>query len=105
MQSLLLGSSHAGRFAFMRVDRNQESVPVGIREFVPLHIGAVLQGAIHGEAAVILSSEIFDILQNHSLTIRTALTLQLHRSHLATTTRSVYDVPSTADLDRRFLHF
>jgi hypothetical protein len=47
----------------VRVDRNQKSIPVGVGELMSLHIGAVIDRAIHIEAVIVLRSEILDVLQ------------------------------------------
>jgi len=60
-RSLAVGHAAAG-LAFVSINRNQESVAVGVGEFVSLHIGAVLERAIHFEAIVVLRPEIFHVL-------------------------------------------
>ena len=60
-RSLAVGHAATG-LAFVSVDRNQESVAVGVGEFVSLDIGAVLERAIHFEAIVVLRPEIFHVL-------------------------------------------
>jgi hypothetical protein len=43
---LVAARRHPGAFAFVRVNRNQECIPIGIGEIVSLHVGAVVEGAI-----------------------------------------------------------
>src|SRR5712691_4470757 len=59
--SLAAGHAATG-LAFVSINRNQESVAVGVGEFVSLDIGAVLERTIHFEAIVVLRSEIFHVL-------------------------------------------
>ena len=61
-----------------------------------LHIGAVIERAVHFEAIIVLSTEIVDVLQYDAFAIGAPLTLQLHGSHLTTTKGSVDDVPCPA---------
>src|ERR1700674_27075 len=96
---------HAAALAFMRIDRNQKSIPVGVGEFVSLHIGAVIERTVHLEAVIVLCPKIFYVLQYHAIAIGARLALQLHRRHFTTTKRGVDDIPSPANLDRSFLHF
>ena len=51
-KSFSLAARHAAGFAFVRVDRNQKSVPVGVGELMSLHIGAVIDRAIHIEVVI-----------------------------------------------------
>src|ERR1700693_1592855 len=60
-QSSLIRHSATG-LAFMRIDRNQKRIPVGVREFVSLDIRAVLERAVHVESIIVLRPEIFDVL-------------------------------------------
>src|SRR6266446_10212976 len=102
---LSLAARHANALAFVRIYRNQKSIPVGVGEIVSLYIGAVIEGTVHFEAVIVLGSKIFYIPQNHALAIGARLTLQLHGGHLTTTKRGVDDIPSPTNLDRSFLHF
>src|SRR5260370_40652651 len=104
-KSFSLADRHAAGLAFVRVDRNQKSVPVGVGEFMSLHIGAVIERAIHFEAVIVLRSEILDVLQYDAFAVGAALGLQLHRRHLTTSKTGVDDIPCVIDLDWSFLHF
>src|SRR5260370_34893013 len=83
-KSCSVADRHAAGLAFVRVDRNQKRVPVGVGEFMSLHIGAVIERAIHFEAVIVLRSEILDVLQYDAFAVGAALALQLHRRHLTT---------------------
>jgi hypothetical protein len=50
---------HAATLAFVRIDRNQKSISVGVGEFVSLYIGAVIEGTVHFEAVIVLCPKIF----------------------------------------------
>src|SRR2546429_8022675 len=103
-QSSLIRHPTTG-LAFMRIDRNQKRITVGVGEFVSLDIRAVLERAVHIEAIIILRPEIFDVLQHNAFAIGALLPLQLHGGQLPSTQRGGDDVPSSIDLYRRFLHF
>src|ERR1700694_3519604 len=92
-KSFSLTARHAAGLAFVRVDRNQKSVPVGVGEFMSLHIGAVIERAIHFEAVIVLRSEILDVLQYDAFAVGAALALQLHRRQLTTSKTGVDDIP------------
>src|SRR5258708_21144175 len=66
-------SAHPAALACLRIDRNQESVAVGIREFVALCVGAVLDGLVQLEAAVVLCAEGFYVSHNHAVPVRPGL--------------------------------
>src|SRR5712692_11798044 len=104
-KSFSFAAGHTTALAFVRVDRNQKSVAVGVGEFVSLQVGAVIERAVHFEAVIVLGPKIFYIPQYHALAIGTRLTRQLHGGHLTTTQRGVDDIPSPTNLDRSFLHF
>src|SRR5258706_8260323 len=101
---LTAGHAAAG-FAFVGIDRDEESVPVRVGESVPLHISAVLEGAEHLEAVVVLRPEIFHVLQHHALTVRACLALQSHSRHLPAAKSGVDHVTGASDLDGSFLYF
>src|SRR5256886_13153738 len=103
-QSSLIRHPTTG-LAFMRIDRNQKRITVGVGEFVSLDIRAVLERAVHIEAIIILRPEIFDVLQHNAFTIGALLPLQLHGGLLPSTQRGSDDVPSSIDLNWSFLHF
>ena len=84
---LSLGARHATTLALVGIDRNQKGIPVGVGEFVSLQIGAVVERAVHFEAVIVLSPEIFYVFQNHSLAVGARLALQLHSGHLTATQR------------------
>src|ERR1700719_1127244 len=100
-----LAAGHATGLAFARVDRNQESIPVGVGKLMSWHIGAVIERAIHFEAVVVLCSEIPDVLQYDAFAVSTTLALELHRGHLTAAERRVDEIPGPTNLDRSFLHF
>src|SRR6266849_4824227 len=104
-KSFSLVAGHATGLAFVRIDRNQKSVPVGVGEFVSLHIGAVIERAVHFEAVIVLRPEILDVPQYDAFAVGAVLALQLHRGHLTTTKTGADDIPSPINLDRSFLHF
>src|SRR6266853_3300173 len=52
---------HATTRAFLCVNRNQEGIPIGVGELVSLHIGAVLERAVHLEAVVILGTKVLHV--------------------------------------------
>src|SRR5256712_5170742 len=95
---------HATGLAFLCLDRNQESIPVGVGELVPLHIGAVLERTIHLEAVVVLGAKILHVPQYDSLAVRAGLALQLHGRQLTAPKLGLSNVAGTADLNRGFLH-
>src|SRR6266404_6620809 len=74
---------HAATVAFSRIDRNQESVAVGIGERVAGKIGAVLDGAVQFEPAVVLRAKVLYIPQYDTRAVRARLALQFHRGHFA----------------------
>ena len=47
-----LAARHAAGRTLVCIDRNQKSVSVGVEEFVSLHIGAVIERAVHFEAVM-----------------------------------------------------
>src|SRR5713226_6432847 len=81
--SLIAARSHAAAFACLRIDGNQESVAIAIGELVALRVGAVLNGLVQLEPAVVLCAEVFYVSQNHAASVRAGLALELHGSHLA----------------------
>src|SRR5882762_9199307 len=89
LNEILSLARHAAALAFMRIDRNQKSIPVGVGEFVSLHIGAVIERTVHFEAVIVLSPKIFYVLQYHAVAIGARLALQLHGSHFTTTKSGV----------------
>ena len=58
--------AHAAALACLRIDRNQESVAVGIGELVTLRVGAVFDRVIHLEAAIVLCAEVLYVSQHHA---------------------------------------
>src|ERR1700736_5753466 len=79
-----LVARHPAGLAFVGIDRNQKSVPVGVGEFVSLYIRAVIERAVHFEAVIVLGPEIPDVLQYDAFAIGTRLPFQLHGGHLTT---------------------
>src|SRR6516165_11473763 len=66
---LMVAPRHSRSLAFLCLDRDQESVPVGVRELVPLHIGAVFERAIQLETVVVLGAKVLHVLQYNSLPV------------------------------------
>src|SRR5215475_5753229 len=96
---------HASGLAFMGVNRNQESVAVGIRELVALSISVVLDGSVELESAIVLRAKVFHVLQDDSVPVGSGLSFQFHFRQLAIAELSFYDISSAGDLDGSFLHF
>src|SRR5258708_14021680 len=71
--SLIAARSHAAALAGVRVDRNQESIAIGVGELVALRVGAVLNGLVQLEAAIILCAEVLYIPQHHAGAVRAGL--------------------------------
>src|SRR5260221_7907626 len=70
---------------------------------VALRVGAVFDGVVHLEAAIILCAEVFYVSQNHAGTVRPGLALQLHGRHLSAAQFGFNDVAGLRDFDWGFL--
>src|SRR5258708_25784261 len=82
---LSLAARHATTLAFVCIDRNQKSVAVGAGKFVSLYVGALIEGTVHFQAAMVRGSKKCYIPQYHALAICPRFTRQLHGGHSTTT--------------------